>query len=511
MTKAPAQHLRLFHDGDTATATAERPLAPVDRIDRLCRAFSSAVGRPLEYVAGGDSRRLQLRDELLEDVSHPAPLTNAAELAAALGDVVAELMRTQRALREREAELAAGIPLAAHAKPQRHLVERLEAVLRAAAEAIGCRAAAVYLLDDATTELKLRAAWGLPEDRLLEPARPLRGAQADLEALAGHAVALEDATLFPHWNLPEPSYAAAVCVPIATPTELLGTLWVFADTKRAFSDHEVNLVEISSGRVASDLERELLMTETQKKVSYERSWDDAVQHRRVREPQVAPLVDGWEIAGSMQSPDEALGEFYDWLVPTDGVVATAVGRVEEQGFAAALSIESLRSAWRAHVHHERDFGRLLERVNDDLWSAAVEPVPAHLLGLRMEADGTVRWAASGTTATLWLPSDEANSVRLREGASLIMPETWQARGEQLGVNPDFIPATGTRRLLLGERLLIANDLELLEHIAGLLARTRHDGTSSGNCRKWLSMLLGQLQHSGAVSTVGPLVVVRRTR
>lgn len=46
------------------------------------------------------------------------------------------------------------------------------------------------------------------------------------------------------------------------------------------------------------------MTETQKKASYEQSWDDAVQHRRVHKPQVAPLVDGWEIAGSMQSPNK---------------------------------------------------------------------------------------------------------------------------------------------------------------------------------------------------------------
>ncbi|MGC3972426.1 MAG: GAF domain-containing protein [Pirellulales bacterium] len=263
--------------------------------------------------------------------------------------------------------MAAGIPVATKVQPQRHLVERLESVLRAAAEALGCKAAAAYLLDDATTELKLRAAWGLPEDRLMEPARPLRGAKADLEALAGHAVALEDATLFPHWNLPEPARPAAVCVPISSPTELLGTLWVFADEKRPFSDHEVNLVELSAGRIAADLEREVLLTETRQREDLRRDWDEAVQHRRVREPQVAPLVEGWDIVGTMQQPEEALGEFYDWLVPEEGAVTTAVGRVEEKGLAAALSVESLRSAWRAHVHHERDLTKLLERVNDDLW------------------------------------------------------------------------------------------------------------------------------------------------
>ena len=64
---------------------------------------------------------------------------------------------------------------------QKHLAARLEAVLRAGAEAVGGDAIALYLLDEATTELKLRCSWGLPFDRLVAPARPLQGAVADLE------------------------------------------------------------------------------------------------------------------------------------------------------------------------------------------------------------------------------------------------------------------------------------------------------------------------------------------
>ena len=69
---------------------------------------------------------------------------------------------------------------------------RLEAVLRGGTEAVDCQAAALYLLDDATSQLKMRSCWGLPLDRLAAPARPLKGAVADLEALLGHAVVIED-------------------------------------------------------------------------------------------------------------------------------------------------------------------------------------------------------------------------------------------------------------------------------------------------------------------------------
>ena len=63
---------------------------------------------------------------------------------------------------QREAELAAGVPLVPHREDQKHLAARLEAVLRAGAEAVGGDAIALYLLDEATTELKLRCSWGLP-------------------------------------------------------------------------------------------------------------------------------------------------------------------------------------------------------------------------------------------------------------------------------------------------------------------------------------------------------------
>ena len=146
------------------------------------------------------------------------------------------------------------------ANPQGHLATRLEAVLRSGAEAIGCHAAALYLLDEATSKLKLRSCWGLPLDRLTAPARPLQGAVADLEALLGHAVVLEDTRLLRHWNVPE-DFPAAACVPVSTPTTILGTLWVFSSEKRDLNDHQTNILEVVAGRVAADLEREMLWNE----------------------------------------------------------------------------------------------------------------------------------------------------------------------------------------------------------------------------------------------------------
>ena len=98
-----------------------------------------------------------------------------------------------------------------HREEEKHSAERLEAALLAGAEAVGCDAAALYLLDEATTELKLRNSCGLPFDRLTALARPLQGAVADLEALLGHAVVLNDDSLMGTWKCPRIFPPPCVC------------------------------------------------------------------------------------------------------------------------------------------------------------------------------------------------------------------------------------------------------------------------------------------------------------
>lgn len=193
---------------------------------------------------------------------HRAPVAAAQQLATLVAQLVSEQSLLRRALAEREAELATGVPIVVQPRPTAHLATRLEAVLRGGAESLDCHAAAMYLLDDATTELKLRAQWGLGAQRLTEAGRPLVGALGDLEALSGHAVVLEDDVLMDLWRVPEPA-GAAVCVPISGPSSVLGTLWLFCTAPRKFSATQTNLAEIIAGRLAVELDREALIAQMQ--------------------------------------------------------------------------------------------------------------------------------------------------------------------------------------------------------------------------------------------------------
>jgi GAF domain-containing protein len=367
-------------------------------------------------------------------------LHRARPLALAVGGLLGELNRLRHALWQREAELAAGVPVAARPDEEPHLAERLEAVIQSGAETIGCQAAGLYLLDEHTSHLKLRAAWNLPQERLLDEPRPLRGAVADLEALVGHAVVLEDTTLLPHWRCPE-SFPAAVCVPVSTPTTPLGTLWVFSEKNRDFSPHETNLIEIVAGRLAADLEREMLLAAGVQAKQDDRHCAAAARWLASRLPSVSPLVEGYEVAGWTRSARSVASTFHDWSVLPDGRLALAVGEAIGNPLEAGLGIASLHASIKSHAGYRHSASDLLSRVSDTVYGASPGDQRAGLAYALVDpAAGAAEIALAGKLAAMTLSPGE--------------PGIFRKQGPLLGGSPDEKYRSQSAPLAPGQALLL---------------------------------------------------------
>ena len=458
--------LHLFQEPEAAAPTAEAD--PTAWLAHICQDFELATGWPLRYVASQEAR-------LLPDPLWSAPVAPgvgaspgyltigagqpaagdrrrttvdaARQLAISIADLVSRLSRSSEALRRSEAELATGVPVVSRAEDADHLAERLEAVLRGGAEAIGCRAAGLYLLDAATTELKLRSCWGLPVARLTEPARPLSGAVADLEALSGSAVVLEEDMVMGAWNVPEPC-GAAVCVPISTSTTILGTLWMFADLPRPFDEKQTNLVEIIAGRLAADLEREALLAEGVGSAGLRRDVDDGARLQQNQLPAAAPMVEGWDVAGRTHHGDDLAGnlggEFHDWCELRDGRLAVTLGGANERGTAAALTAQTLRTALRAHATHDSDPAALLALANETMWStSAGDQFAAALVATLEPRSGNLTWSSAGQVGAIVVGPDRCES--------LAQP------GVSLGVQPDSEYQRHSTVLAAGESVVLYLD------------------------------------------------------
>jgi phosphoserine phosphatase RsbU/P len=348
-------------------------------------------------------------------------------LASSIADLLGELLQTRHALRQREAELAAGVPVVPHRQEEKHLATRLEAILRSGAESVGCHAAGLYLLDEATTHLKLRCSYGLPLDRLAAPPRSLNGAIADLEALLGHAVVLDDTNLMQTWNVPE-DFPSAVCVPISTPTTLLGTLWVFCNERRDFNECETNILEIVAGRLAADLEREVLMRVGVDGARLKKQIAAAERLQRNELPAIAPLLDGWDLAGWTTQAENIGGAFHDWFCLPDGLLALAVGRAEEQGIAGALTANAVKTALRSHARYHRLAERILQQVNLTLWTGSAGDQQVTLFHALIEtATGRVCCSSAGCPTLLLLRSDgpqllSRTSIRVGESPEAVFEQ-----------------------------------------------------------------------------------------
>lgn len=464
MADTSLHHLKVYTE--EAPEVVRPEIEDIGSLPGVLDAFRRATGWSLEYLAGPHAEapadlkwsapvnpgvgvplghlRLGLADGGPAAGGRPVDAETARHLAAAVAGMLGELLRTQHVLWRREAELAAGVPVVPHPKEKQHLAARLQAVLRGGVEAIGADAAALYMLDEATTELKARSVWGFPITKLAEPARPLQGAMADLEALLGHAVVLEDPALMRQWSVPEPGFEAAVCVPVSTSTTILGTLWVFSRTKRDFTPPQTNVIEIVAGRVASDLEREMLVREGIAAGDFKRQLAAAQRWQRHQLPTVPPLLDGWDVAGWTDQAGPVGGDFFDWHCLDDGRLAVAVGDALDKGVEAAMAAAALKTAVRCHGRYRRDPDRLLEQVNLTVWTGSAGDQFATLFyGLIDTAAGRVRYAMAGHPAVV-----------------LLRPEGWQSLSQAtppLGQSPETKYRHHRRRLRPGEALLVFSE------------------------------------------------------
>ena len=438
MVKTPTNYLKVYNE---QTPEVVRPeIEAVESLPEMLHAFREATGWSLKYSPGPEPERsnsltwstpvnpgvgatpghLSLDSSGSTPDAPSTPLDPqldpqldprlAQQLTTAVGGMLGELMQTQHVLWQREAELAAGVPLVPATDEEKHLARRLEAVLQGGARAVDAHAAALYLLDEGTSELKLRSCWGLPRTRLTKPARPLQGALADLEALLGHAVVVEDVAIMRRWNVPE-EFASAVCVPVSSPTTILGTLWIFSREKRDFNDHQTNMIEVVAGRLAADLEREMLLREGIDGANLKRQMVAAERLQRGGLPSISPLLDGWETAGWAAQAHAVGGDFFDWFCLPEGIMAVALGDAMDQGVEAALSANAVKTAFRAHAQYQRDIARLLAQVNLTLWTGSAGDQSANLFtGLVETAGGRVHFASAGQLGVILLRKNDWESM-----------------------------------------------------------------------------------------------------
>ncbi|QDV23908.1 PP2C family protein-serine/threonine phosphatase [Aureliella helgolandensis] len=397
-TKQPEFDLEnLMHSFADATGWAVRPLAgtphhPVNDLDRDPPVRPLRMRVHLVSTAPMDG---MLDAENFDDLSVTSE-ESAWNLLEQIDAMVQGIDRAEKTIAAQEAQLSKSLGVSIRKDEAELLASRLQESLHRAALKTGSDAAALYLLDDTTSQLKMRSSWGMASGSLSKPPRELRGSLADLEALMGNAVLLENIALAPEWNCPE-AYAAAICVPVGSPTMPHGTIWLWSDHVRDFNAGDIDVVKAAADKILVDIERSVLADEVLRNRGLDRQLDAAGLIQSARLPVAQQLHDDYQLAGWTFQGQSLGGNFHTWTLNRYEQICAALGSAVAKGPAGALVATSVQTVVETCWNSKHKPAQVLRRVNDILWDTAAGDWRSSLCYLQIEPEtGTMQLALSGS-------------------------------------------------------------------------------------------------------------------
>jgi two-component sensor histidine kinase/putative methionine-R-sulfoxide reductase with GAF domain len=216
------------------------------------------------------------------------------------------------------------------------LEEVLSLVASNVADALGADACFVYLYDERTNELVLRATHGTRVEEMTRTPRMRPGEGITGAAAAERAPIMlpAQAHLDPRFksfpNLPEDEYESILAVPILAREKLAGALNVRTRAPREFTDAEIDLLLAIAAQVAQTIEHAKLYAEAQRRVG------ELEALARISEAVSESLYLEESLEAIVEATMEAVDATGAALVLEDGRIARPAGRAAAHAVRTSL-------------------------------------------------------------------------------------------------------------------------------------------------------------------------------
>lgn len=380
----------------------------------------------------------------------------AEKLAVAATGLTKEYQESLESLRRQEAELAASAVPNESVETGGRLASKLQLLLQQAIAATGSTSAAIYMLDEETTSLKMRACLGLPTTRLMSAPRSLRGSRADLESLVCDVVLIDDlaGTASATWNSPE-DYPSAIVVRIDDEDLPIGTLWIWSDDRRSYHDRDGAAAQLASAAIASELAKSKMLRQRHRWNVSSNSIQTAAQWQMRQLPPAMELAPKYFVDGWTESPRAWACSWHAWEILPDGTIALAMAEAEQTQLDGAMIAATARAAFAAHSHYRHSVTDMLSRVNDSLWQTNTGDQIVSMLYAHLDPEtGEGQIASAGSIQAIIA------------GSRGFRPLCSGHQSDPLASRIDCRVASSSFRLQPGEALVAVNE-GVLDHASGL--------------------------------------------
>ncbi|MEZ6093202.1 MAG: GAF domain-containing protein [Pirellulaceae bacterium] len=264
MFDSPTFDLRIFSQEDGARVVGSES-RPADFVS-IALQLEELSGWKFTFDASGKgtsgSKGVFVVDDLSEAVNNEKRALSRASCDRVAKDLTTlhhTLSSLQDSLRFANVELSANAVQRVALTDAQKLDTLFHQLLVSACELTGFDSAAISVWNPNAGDMAFRVVNGQHFDEHLGVKRALKDSKVDLEALAGSVVVLTKKSEMAVWNAPA-NCQTAVCIPISSLDNLIGTLWLTSERRKNVSDSQCNLLEIIAGRIASELERVSLVT-----------------------------------------------------------------------------------------------------------------------------------------------------------------------------------------------------------------------------------------------------------
>jgi sigma-B regulation protein RsbU (phosphoserine phosphatase) len=233
------------------------------------------------------------------------------------------------------------------------LEETLKAILDGLKSIIDYDAAAIYLVEPGSGQLRSQIVRGYPDEVLkFEPIPKGKGVIGRVLE-AGSPVLISDVAVDPNHVEARWSRRSEMATPIVGSSEnLIGVLNLESDRTEAYDPIALELLTLFASGVAVAIEKATLHAELMKKRRLE---SELAMARRVMEnllPRKTPQIAGLDIAALNQPWSEIGGDYYDFIPIDSERWGIAIGDVAGKGASAALLVSALRASLHSLARNE---------------------------------------------------------------------------------------------------------------------------------------------------------------
>jgi sigma-B regulation protein RsbU (phosphoserine phosphatase) len=232
----------------------------------------------------------------------------------------------------------------------------LDALVERAKEALGADTSAILLLDRRSGQLVATAASGLEEEVRQGVRIPVGRGFAGRIAAQGRPVVLDevDHTKVINPILLDKGIRSLMGAPLRAEGKVIGVLHVGTLSPRAFTDHDVDLLQLAADRAAVAVQA---LT-----AQLDRAATEALQRSLL--PTALPAVSGLEMAARyVPGTGNVGGDWYDVFPLPSGEVCAVIGDVAGTGLAAAVIMGRIRSSLQSYALETADPAELLDRLD----------------------------------------------------------------------------------------------------------------------------------------------------